>query len=150
MTAERPLNRFFRKLGRIMLAIVLDVLSVAPLFDKSRGRYWQAVPFRRLSGFLYGVFCFFSATGFLLDLFSWYRFPEWGVLLFAVLCGLNAAVLFVIVLRRRFWLLPYSPYWWRWHIICLDGCRESLRFPFPRPRASGSALTPSVSCWRLC
>ncbi|MFZ3199574.1 MAG: PP2C family protein-serine/threonine phosphatase [Candidatus Acidiferrales bacterium] len=106
ITTERPLNRFFRKLGRIMLAIVLDVLSVGTLFDKSRARYWQAVPFRRLSALLYGVFCFFSATGFLLDLFSWYRFPEWGVLLFSGLIAANAVVFFVIVLRRRFSLLP--------------------------------------------
>ncbi len=106
MTAERPLNRFFRKLGRIMLAIVLDVLSLATLFDKGRARYWQAVPLRRLSALLYGVFCFFSATGFLLDLFSWYRFPEWGVLLFSGLIAANAVVFFVIVLRRRFSLLP--------------------------------------------
>lgn len=106
MTAQHPLNRFFRKLGRIIFAIVLDVFSVATLFDKGRARYWKAVPFRRLSGFLYGIFCFFGASGFLSDLFAWYRFPEWGVLLFAALIGMNAAVFFVIVLRRQFSLLP--------------------------------------------
>jgi serine phosphatase RsbU (regulator of sigma subunit) len=106
IAAQHPLKRFVRKLGRIMFAIVLDVFSVAPLFDKGRARYWKAVPFRRFSGFLYGVFCFFSASGFLSDLFAWYRFPEWGVLLLSALIGMNAAILFVIILRRRFSLIP--------------------------------------------
>jgi len=103
---EHPLKRFFRKCGRILFAIALDVFSVATLFDKGRARYWKTVPFRRMLGFLYGIFCFFGASGFLMDLFGPLRIPEWGVLVFAVSIGLSFVVLFIIILRRRFLLLP--------------------------------------------
>jgi hypothetical protein len=108
-TNSRSRNAFLPRLARLTSEVLRTLFFISAGAFESQARYWQALPMRSMAGMLFGMFCTYGALGFFLDLIGWECLQEWAVVVFAALLGLSAPVLFVIVQRRRFKLLPLGP-----------------------------------------
>jgi hypothetical protein len=78
----------------------------ASVLNKGEARYWERLPFRRMTGVLLALFFTFSGIGFFLDLINWQSLPLWALLTSAVLIGASGVTFFAVLRRRRLRLVP--------------------------------------------
>ena len=68
-------------------------------------KYWQTVPFRRLTPLLCAIFCLFGMIGFVMDLFALGQKPIVSVLAWTIFTGLMAVAYLLVITRAPRWIL---------------------------------------------